>query len=592
MGAVAHPELDRQIRAEQVRMLYRQLPTSTAGNIAGALLLAGALIGEQPWWMIAAWFGCVAANQAWRLYLYFVYVKGDRLRQDISRAAAYWATGAGISGLLWGATAFLFFVSGHHIYQALLTILVFGVTAAAVPLIGSHMPSFYIFAFPALVPYIARNAYEGDTPHLILSGITLAVTLGILSFARNYNRMLTESLRNRLEKEALADKLAVQNVDLENARIVAEQANRSKTQFFAAASHDLRQPLHAMGLYAAALAEKVRDPEVGTVISSINASVQALEDLFNELLDIAKIDSGVIKPEVADFPLEDVFGRLRDEFTAEAEAKGLHLVVDKATHWAHSDPVLVERIIRNLLSNAIRYTPSGQVALSVIPGGEYLTIEVRDTGMGIRPEDQERIFEEFLQLQNPGRTSKKGLGLGLSIVKRLSGLLGSHVRLESKPGVGSTFRFDLPLGERPRARAAAPEARADRVSLEGKLIVVVDDEAAVVGGMGVLLTAWGARVIGSTTGDDVIDAVHEAGQLPDLIVADYRLGGTATGVDVIQQLREALDPEIPAVLVTGSTTPETVAEAERMRLGILLKPVVPNRLRNTIDEELRKKSMP
>ena len=592
MDAAGHSDLDRRIRAEQIRMLYRQLPTSTAGNIAGALLLSGALIGEQPWWAIAAWFGCVAANQAWRLYLYFVYVKGDRLHEDLSRAAAYWAAGAGISGLLWGSTAFLFFVSGHHIYQALLTILVFGVTAAAVPLIGSHMPSFYIFAFPALVPYIARNAYEGGTPHLILSAITLAVTLGILSFARNYNRMLTESLRNRLEKEALADRLAVQNVALENARIVAEQANRSKTQFFAAASHDLRQPLHAMGLYAAALSEKVRDPEVGTVVNSINASVQALEELFNELLDIAKIDSGVIKPDLTDFPLEDVFGRLRAEFMAEAAAKGLHLAVDNAPQWAHSDPVLVERIIRNLLSNAIRYTPSGQVALSVMPDGERLTIEVRDTGMGIRPEDQERIFDEFLQLENPGRTSKKGLGLGLSIVKRLSGLLGCHVRLESTPGAGSTFRFDLPLGEQPRARAAAPAPVADRVSLAGKLIVVVDDEATIVGGMRVLLTGWGARVIGSTTGDDVIDAVHEAGQLPDLIIADYRLAGTVTGADVIRKLREALDPEIPAVLVTGSTTPDTVAEAERMRLGILLKPVIPDRLRNTIDEELRKKSMP
>ena len=182
------------------------------------------------------------------------------------------------------------------------------------------------------------------------------------------------------------------------------------------------------------------------VISSINASVQALEALFNELLDISKIDSGAIKPELSDFALEEVFARLHSEFAAEAAAKELRLAVGGGQHVVASDPVLLERIIRNLVSNAIRYTPAGEVAVTAAPADGAVRIEVRDTGIGIREEDQPRIFDEFFQLANPGRTSSKGLGLGLAIVQRLCGLLGYAIRLTSEYGKGSVFGFDVPPG--------------------------------------------------------------------------------------------------------------------------------------------------
>ena len=453
--------LDALIHAERIDMLHRQSPVSIIGNMTGALVLAGVFIGERPFWLIAGWVACMTVLQASRLILYVRYRKHGFVQSNVRRATVMWVTGAGATGVAWGATALLFFISGHHIYQAVLTVLVFGITASAIPLIGSYIPSFYLFVFPALLPFIARNVFEGTAPHLVLSVIEAAVMVGFASFAHNYNRMLIESLRNRLEKQVLADRLAAQNVDLEQARVAAEQANRSKTQFFAAASHDLRQPLHAMGLFAAALTQKVRDPEVTGVISSINASVQALEALFNELLDISKIDAGAIKPELTHFALEEVFARLRSEFAAEAAAKGLRLAVGGGPHVVASDPVLLERIIRNLVSNAIRYTPAGEVAVSAAPADGAVRIEVRDTGIGIREEDQPRIFEEFFQLANPGRTSRKGLGLGLSIVQRLCGLLGYAIRLTSEYGKGSVFSFDVPPGaarveRRDDADAAVP----------------------------------------------------------------------------------------------------------------------------------------
>jgi len=569
-------------------MLHRQSPISIIGNMTGALVLAGVFIGERPFWLIAGWVACMTVLQGLRLVLYARYRKRGFVQRNVRRATVMWVTGAGVTGAVWGATALLFFISDHHVYQAVLTVLVFGITASAIPLIGSYIPSFYMFVFPALLPFIARNVFEGTAPHLVLSLIEAAVMAGFASFAHNYNRMLIESLRNRLDKQALADRLAAQNVDLEQARVAAEQANRSKTQFFAAASHDLRQPLHAMGLFAAVLTQKVRDPEVTGVISSINASVQALEALFNELLDLSKIDSGTIKPHLTQFALAEVFARLHSEFAAEAAAKGLRLSVGGGQHAVASDPVLLERIIRNLVSNAIRYTPAGEVAVTAAPADGAVRIEVRDTGIGIREEDQPRIFEEFFQLANPGRTSRKGLGLGLSIVQRLCGLLGYAVRLTSEYGKGSVFRFDVPPGaarvERGEAAVAAVPVQSD---LGGKLIVVIDDEAAIVEGMKVLLSGWGADVLGSATGDDVVAAVHEAGRMPDLLIVDHRLGAGENGIEVAQRIRQALDPEIPAILVTGSITPDLAERARAMGLEFLLKPVMADDLRRHIGAVLK-----
>ena len=265
----------------------------------------------------------------------------------------------------------------------------------------------------------------------------------------------------------------------------------------------------------------------------------------------------------------------------------MRLSVDGGAHIVTSDALLLERIIRNLLSNALRYTPAGEVALSATPAGGKLRVEVRDTGVGIPPEHQQHIFEEFFQLGNPGRTSSKGLGLGLSIVKRLCGLLGYEVRLTSEIGKGSMFSFDVPLGTAPEQRRDAPVAPRDEADLSGKLIVVIDDEAAIVEGMKLLLSGWGIEVIGSLTGDDVIEAVHARERMPDLIIADYRLAGGAVGTEVIERLRRELDPEIPAFVITGSTAPERISETDSGRHELLIKPVQPDKLRELISQKLK-----
>ena len=594
LGRHEADEIDAQVRLQQVRLLYSQLPTSTGGTMVGAVLLAVVMSDIAPMNAIAGWFACMAANQGWRYWLYLRWRRTGIELADINRAANYWALGSLLSGCLWGLATVLFFIPDSPVYQAFLLVLIFAVTASAVLLIGVHLPSFYVFVLPALVPIVVRNVVEGEPAHLTLAFIVGVATIALLTFGRNYNRVLVASLRNRFENEALARKLATQNIELERAREIAERArseaeiaNRSKTQFFAAAGHDLRQPLHAMGLFAAALTEKVRDPEVLHVVNSINASVDALEGLFNELLDISKIDSGVLKANPTHFELASMLDRLRMDFEPEAFERGLRLRIVPTTAYLFSDPVLVERILRNLVSNALRYTKAGGVLVGARRRGKEVSLEVWDTGIGIPLEQQDRVFEEFYQLANPERNSKKGLGLGLSIVKRLVNLLGARVDLRSVPGRGSVFRVHLPLGVRPAVDPARQRKAATAPGdLSGRVIVVVEDEAAVLEGMRVLLEGWGAEVIAGASIRETMAEVEPLARAPDLIVADYGLRDGNVGTQAIAAVRERFKSRIPAIIVSGSTTAGHVEEAKAIDAHLLLKPVMPAKLRTLIHFKL------
>jgi len=322
-------------------------------------------------------------------------------------------------------------------------------------------------------------------------------------------------------------------------------------------------------------------------VNSINASVDALEGLFNELLDISKIDSGVLKANPTHFELGAMLDRLRMDFEPEAFERGLTLRIVPTPVYLFSDPVLVERILRNLVSNAIRYTKAGGVLVGVRRRGKEASLEVWDTGIGIPPEQQDRVFEEFYQLANPERNSKKGLGLGLSIVKRLVNLLGAQVDLRSAPGRGSVFKVRLPLGVRPAADPARKKKTAAAPGdLSGRVIVVVEDEAAVLEGMRVLLEGWGAEVVAGASIRETMAEVEPLGRAPDLIVADYGLRDGNVGTQAIAALRERFKAQIPAIIVSGSTTPAHVEEARSIDAHLLLKPVMPAKLRTLIHFKL------
>ncbi|MBM3391353.1 MAG: hybrid sensor histidine kinase/response regulator [Betaproteobacteria bacterium] len=578
-------ELNALVMAEQAHMLYSQLIVSVTGTMAGAGLLVATLAKVVEPLTLWSWFMLMCANQGWRLFLGVRFRRSGLDRMSVDRALAVWAIGSGISGVLWGSGYLLMSPADSPLHLAIMTILIFGVAAGATPLIASHVPSFYAFILPALLPIVARNALEADKLHIILAFVCLVVTLGILSFGRKYNQLLTESLRSRLQNEALAVQLAAQNRELEQARNTAEMASRAKTRFFAAASHDLRQPLHAMGLFAAALADRAHDPEIRHLVGNINASVDALESLFNELLDISKIDAGAIRPRNEPLPLRPLLDRLRTDFAAEASVKGLQLRVRPSDAIVCSDPLLLERVLRNLIDNAIRYTRSGGILVGVRRRADNWRIEVRDTGIGIAPDQIGRVFDEFYQIGNAERDRRRGLGL--SIVRRLADLLGHPLTLRSRLDRGTVFALELP--------ALCANHLAERVGdplpaltgFYGRLIVIVDDEESVRESMHSLLTGWGAEVILCGGVADKVLSIARLQRRPDIVIADYRLSGGTTGIDAIRGVRARFGGQVPAVIVTGSTTAQIAGEAQALGCPLLLKPVMPAKLRSLLNAMLQ-----
>lgn len=580
-------ELNARVRSEQAHMLYSQLMVSVTGTMAGAGLFVATLAGVINPLLLWSWFILMCANQGWRLFLGLRFRRIGLGGTSVERALLIWAIGSGVSGVLWGGGYLLMSPADSPLHLAIMTILIFGVAAGATPLIASHIPSFYVFIFPALLPIIARNALIVDKLHIILAFVCLAVTLGILSFGRKYNQLLTESLRSRFQNETMARQLAVQNTELDEARNTAELANRAKTQFFAAASHDLRQPLHAMGLFAAALADKTLDSEMRNMVASINTSVDALEALFNELLDISKIDAGAIRPKTETLALNALLQRLRIDFKAEAEAKGLDLRVRQSGATVCSDALLLERVLRNLINNAIRYTQSGGILVGVRRHGANWRIEVWDTGIGIAPEQADKVFDEFYQVGNPERDRRKGLGLGLSIVRRLAELLGHTLTLRSRQGHGTVFTLELPAAcaQGPEILPAVPAMPS--TSLDGRLILVIDDDEAVREGMRSLLGGWGAEVIACAGITETLNQIARLERAPDIVVADHQLQEGMVGADAILAIRAHFRKQVPAIIITGSTSQLLTGAAQALGCQLMLKPVMPAKLRSLLNASLQ-----
>jgi signal transduction histidine kinase len=566
------------------------VPQSTTASLSAAFLLAMAMLDAVPPHIIAMWFGSMCLHQAIRRKQYLRYIRTQTDPPDPAQAARWgrlfvWA--ATVAGALWGLAPVLLYVPQSIGHQAVLAAVIYGVCATAAAALGSYMPAFIGFVTMMMAPFIARMALVGDATHGFIALAGVLVLLAGIIFGRNINQVLRRSIALRYRNEDLIEALSRQRALAEQARVDAEAANRAKSQFLAAASHDLRQPLHALGLFAAALRERAREPETQALVSNINFSVEALETLFNELLDISRLDAGAVQPDLAHFPLRPMLDRVRLDFGAPAQEKRLRLSVRDSNRWVYSDVVLLERILRNLVCNAVRYTQRGGVIVGCRRRGEFIRIEVWDSGVGVAADQREQIFEEFYRIDDPARHGTKGLGLGLAIIRRLAALLGYGVELESVPGRGSVFSVCVPLGSPGAAHPETiPPVAPFAPGAQGKLVLVVDDELPILDGMRALLQAWGCDVVAGVSGDAALDALGEQSRYPDLIVADYRLQNGETGTQVIARLRAELGSAIPAILVTGTTASELAAEVARADCHLLHKPVAPHELRELIAQKL------
>jgi signal transduction histidine kinase len=386
--------------------------------------------------------------------------------------------------------------------------------------------------------------------------------------------------------------IAIENVrlfhEIQDKNRQLELANTYKSRFLAAASHDLRQPLHALNLFVAQLHAEPDPGERHRLVTRIDAAVNAMNELFNSLLDMSKIEAGILDLDVTEFPVQRLLTQMETTFAEAAREKGLRLRVMPSRAWVRSDFILLERILLNLVSNAVRYTAHGGVVVGARRRGEWLRLDVWDSGVGIPEDQQQNIFREFYQVAGLEPGSRGGLGLGLAIVDRLTGLLDHPVELKSHPGRGSRFSVRVPLVAPGSGSAAdgsaAPVPIADPVP--GKLIVVVDDDALVLDGMRGLLAGWGCQVVTEASETAALARLADLGQRPDLIISDYRLADGKTGIDAIGCLREALGGAIPAFLVSGDTAPERLRDAAATGFHLLHKPVSPMALRAILNRLL------
>jgi signal transduction histidine kinase len=389
----------------------------------------------------------------------------------------------------------------------------------------------------------------------------------------------------------LQDLYATLERKVEQRTVQLELANQAKSRFLAAASHDLRQPLHALGLFVAQLHSATSANERLRAIERVDAAVATMNELFNALLDISKLDAGALAPQKSDFSVLQLLRRLETTFAGAAREKGLSFRVCQSNAWLHTDFILLERILINLVANAVRYTSKGGVLIGCRRRGDALRIEVWDTGPGIPPDQRQKIFGEFYRIGEAGHGA--GLGLGLAIVDRLCRLLDHPLDLRSTVGKGSRFGVTVPW-VKPKSKAAetpaVPVLSADR--LKGKFIVVVDDDLLVRDGMRGLLQNWSCDVV-TDSGDDVaIDRLIKEGRVPDLIISDYQLPGGQTGFQIIERLRAAFATNIPAFVISGDIGTEPLHEARERGLHLLHKPVAPMTLRSMLNRMLRPERVP
>lgn len=553
--------------------------------VLSALLIVSLAWATAPKALSVGWFLMVvsvlsvrARSQQWLKQAHHM---------PLSRRMAISTAISSLGGLTHGASI-LFWPYLSDLERALQSTYVLGLSSGAVAAVIGYMPVFLAYMLPLLVPLVIQwVAVLAPAEHGALGPAAVMLVLftiygGLLVvLARDTFRRYRESFDSRqLMRQALQQ---------------AEAANRSKTRFLASASHDLRQPMHTLTLFGAALTMVPLDDRARQIANQMNVALQALSSQLDALLDVSKLDAGVVPVQPEAFPLKPFVGQLVAEFESAAHRKGLQLVLEFPHEVSVlADTLLLERVLRNLIDNAIKYTERGEVRVQISRQAADLLLTVRDTGIGIPQDEQQRVFDEFYQLGNPERNRSQGLGLGLSIVKRLAELMQMQMVLRSKLGVGT--EVSVRLHEAPTAATAADAGATVSAPvnppIDGLRLLVLDDEDQVRQGMRAVLEGLGCEVVTVADADAACAAAQS--NRPDAVLADFRLRGQADGIQAITRLR-ALHPSLPALLISGDTAPERLREADAAGLRLLHKPVplamLTRAIREEVDGVLRGKSL-
>ncbi|MDX9993999.1 MAG: hybrid sensor histidine kinase/response regulator [Rhodocyclaceae bacterium] len=570
------------VEAEQIRAFYRE---ANDQNLAGAIvvsLIAYVLHDGIPLWTWLPALLVLYVITALRFRLFRLYRREPGRYSTADWGRSQTIAGA-LAGVCWGFanTAMLAHVPAEGQFFILTVITVAAASSSSEGF--SYTPPSQAYIVLSLCPPILWLLTGGDRVHTILAVLLTVFLPMTLLQGRKRNHIFIEAQQLRFRNEKLAGELKLQ-------RDAAEEAYQAKARFLAAASHDLRQPMQALSIYHELLRHELEAPgqRGGELVANARHAADAMNTLLDALLDVSRLDAHVITPAPRPFPLQALLDDMQREFAPVAAHKGLQLRIRPSAATIVSDPVLLGQVLRNLLSNALRYTPSGGILVGARKHGDGIGIGVFDTGIGIAPEEHRAIFAEFYQVGNKARDRKHGIGLGLAIVERVVHLLGHRLVLRSEPGRGSCFAVTVPLappGVLPQP-AAAPEV-ADMPdmhdALAGRHVLVVDDEEAIRDGMRRLLQGWGCRV---TTAATFAEAMDDRADGIEAIVSDLGLPGTGNGIDLIAGLRQRHGTALPALLVTGDTGAAALQAARAAGIVMLHKPIRAARLRAALSAAL------
>jgi len=564
---------------EQIKLAYEQLHVASLASISGYFILPVLLWKQVPHFNIFFWlcmsiiFLLIAPHILLRLY---------HRANEQTRKKEYWSKWlvvvAFIGSCFWGSLGILLYPPDSLLYQFVLMFFV-SVGASVATIIGaSYQPLFWAKFIPNILPFSLFVLFQGDAMHVLMGlGIPLFYGTALLVLYRNLHKYLLDSLKLRLEKNHLIEQLQIK-------KQAAEKASAEKSRFLAAASHDLRQPLHAQMLLVDELKSLAENAHCAQTVAKLENSMNAMNGLFNELLDISKLDACTITPNITEFAVSDVVAELAMDFTHLAKNNGLPLRIHPCAYVIRSDQNLLLRILGNIVANAIRYTAKGGILIGCRRRQQTLLIQVWDTGLGIPDSEQEHIFNEFYQLNNPERDRDKGLGLGLAIVARLADLLQHKILVESKIKKGSVFSVVVPLAIGVTATGSVKKLLPVYRDITGLNVLLVDDDELTLVTMRDLFTKWGCNVWAASSLDTAMNHVGSLVGRLDLIIADYRLRENTTGVQVIDQLETVLNKRLPTIIITGDTSPQILREINQSGRYVLHKPVAPQKLRQFISE--------
>ncbi|MBI3897784.1 MAG: response regulator [Gammaproteobacteria bacterium] len=576
--------IDEAVMAEQARYLHRGLRIGVGGSFAAVCFSVLVYWPSAAHERLIAWLGLASVQSFYRFYEWRRF-RGVEFTPGVARRwlRRMWL-GSAITSGLWGAAVFVILSRGPEQLQQLFLgfgIALFGVVAMFS--YGAYYPVFLSAYLPLCVPVLIMIAVGHVNLPAADAGLLLIFVILILLAARRFNRTIVESLRLRFENIDLINELRTE-------KDAAEGANLAKSRFLAAASHDLRQPMHAINLYLGTLAAFQLSAKAHALLAKTHQCAQTMDEMFRALLDMSRLDASAVQQQIRVFPIAPIFEHLRVQFEPQARAKGLELRFARSSAFVRCDAAMVERILCNLVANAVGYTEHGRILVGYRRRGALLRLAVYDTGPGIPSDKRHAVFEEFYQLGNPERDRTKGLGLGLAIVQRLARLLATPITLISSPGRGSMFAVDV-LRAAPEEQPATEPSITSTLGVDrlaGALIVVIDDEELILDATRTLLEQWSCQVVTAASAAAAIARLATSARVPDALICDYRLRGEESGVDAVAALRMEFNEDIPALLITGDTAAERIQEITASGLPVLHKPVEQTELIQILSSSIKR----